>query len=139
MVRVYPDWLPGTDQLPQAFADTFTDQIYLETPVELIEQNTDGIIMGVSDGTGYSAGRSLCTVPLAVLNQIQFCPQLSNAKVEVSNGGYYYAASTKVFMQFINRFWESEGLNGWGNTDWPEEIWHPTFTQLIDQCFTGSV
>ena len=30
-------------------------------------------------------------------------------------------------MQFANRFWESEGLNGWGNTDWPEEIWHPTW------------
>jgi monoamine oxidase len=30
-------------------------------------------------------------------------------------------------MQFANRFWESDGLNGWGNTDWPEEIWHPTW------------
>ena len=30
-------------------------------------------------------------------------------------------------MQFANRFWESEELNGWGNTDWPEEIWHPTW------------
>ena len=30
-------------------------------------------------------------------------------------------------MQFANRFWESEGLNGWGNTDWPEEIWQPTW------------
>ena len=68
MVKVYPGWLPGTDQLPQAFADTFTDQIYLETPVELIEQNTDGIIVGVSDGTRYSAGRPLYTVPLPVLN-----------------------------------------------------------------------
>ena len=117
----------GTDKLPQAFADTLTDQIHLATPVESIEQNADGIIVGVSDGTEYSADRVLCTVPLPVLNRIQFSPQLSDAKVEASSGGYDYAASTRVFMQFANRFWESEGLNGWGNTDWPEEIWHPTW------------
>ena len=117
----------GTDKLPQAFVDTLTDQIHLATPVESIEQNADGIIVGVSDGTEYSADRALCTVPLPVLNRIQFSPQLSDAKVEASSGGYDYAASTRVFMQFANRFWESEGLNGWGNTDWPEEIWHPTW------------
>ena len=115
----------GTDKLPQAFADTLTDLIHLATPVESIEQNADGIIVGVSDGTEYSADRALCPVPLPVLNRIQFSPQLSDAKTEASSGGYDYAASTRVFMQFANRFWESEGLNGWGNTDWPEEIWHP--------------
>ena len=117
----------GTDKLPQAFVDTLTDQIHLATPVESIEQNADGIIVGVSDGTEYSADRVLCTVPLPVLNRIQFSPQLSDAKVEASSSGYDYAASTRVFMQFANRFWESEGLNGWGNTDWPEEIWQPTW------------
>ena len=117
----------GTDKLPQAFADTLSDLIHLATPVESIEQNADGIIVVVSDGTEYSADSALCTVPLPVLNRIQFSPQLSDAKVEASSGGYDYAASTRVFMQFANRFWESEGLNGWGNTDWPEEIWHPTW------------
>jgi monoamine oxidase len=117
----------GTDKLPQAFADTLTDLIHLATPVETIEQNADGIIVGVSDGTEYSADRALCTVPLPVLNRIQFSPQLSDAKVEASSGGYNYLQITRVFMQFSNRFWESEGLNGWGNTDWPEEIWQPTW------------
>ena len=117
----------GTDKLPRAFADTLSDLIHLATPVESIEQNADGIIVVVSDGTEYSADSALCTVPLPVLNRIQFSPQLSDAKVEASSGGYDYAASTRVFMQFANRFWESEGLNGWGNTDWPEEIWHPTW------------
>ena len=117
----------GMDKLPQAFADTLSDLIHLATPVESIEQNADGIIVVVSDGTEYSADSALCTVPLPVLNRIQFSPQLSDAKVEASTGGYDYAASTRVFMQFANRFWESEGLNGWGNTDWPEEIWQPTW------------
>ena len=117
----------GTDKLPQAFADTLSDLIHLATPVESIEQNADGIIVGVSDGTEYSADRALCTVPLPVLNRIQFSPQLSDAKVEASSGGYNYLQITRLFMQFSNRFWESEGLNGWGNTDWPEEIWQPTW------------
>ena len=30
-------------------------------------------------------------------------------------------------MQFQNRFWENESLNGWGNSDVPEEIWQPTW------------
>jgi len=64
---------------------------------------------------------------LPVLNRIQFTPSLSDEKIEAINGGYNYAPSTRVFMQFANRFWESEGLNCWGNTDWPEEIWHPTW------------
>jgi monoamine oxidase len=117
----------GTSKLPDAFADILSEQIHLMTPVESIEQNLAGVIVRVSDGTEFSADRILCTVPLPILNRIQFTPSLSDEKIEAISGGYDYAASTRVFMQFANRFWESEALNGWGNTDWPEEIWHPTW------------
>ena len=117
----------GSDRLPQSFADHLADQIHLSTPVESIEQNADGVIVRVSGGTEFNADRALCTVPLPVLNRIQFTPSLSDEKIEAISGGYNYAPSTRVFMQFANRFWESDGLNGWGNTDWPEEIWHPTW------------
>ena len=117
----------GTDLLPHAFADYLAEQIHLGTPVESIEQNSDGVVVRVSDGTEFTADRVLCTVPLTVLNRIQFSPQLSPEKLDASSGGYYYFNITRIFMQFLNRFWESEGLNGWGNTDWPEEIWHPTW------------
>ena len=117
----------GSDKLPQSFADRLAEQIHLSTPVESIEQNADGVIVRVSGGTEFTADRALCTVPLPVLNRIQFTPSLSDEKIEAISGGYNYAPSTRVFMQFANRFWESDGLNGWGNTDWPEEIWHPTW------------
>jgi len=117
----------GSDKLPQSFADHLAEQIHLSTPVESIEQNADGVIVRVSGGTEFTADRALCTVPLPVLNRIQFTPSLSDEKIEATSGGYNYAPSTRVFMQFANRFWESDGLNGWGNTDWPEEIWHPTW------------
>ena len=117
----------GSDKLPQSFADYLAEQIHLSTPVESIVQNVDGVIVRVSGGTEFTADRALCTVPLPVLNRIQFTPSLSDEKIEAISGGYNYAPSTRVFMQFANRFWESDGLNGWGNTDWPEEIWHPTW------------
>ena len=117
----------GTDRLPQAFADHLSEQIHLLSPVELIEQDTTGVIVRVSGGTEYNADRALCTVPLPVLDRIQFVPSLSNEKLDAINGGYNYASSTRVFIQFASRFWENEGLNGWGNTDLPEEIWHPTW------------
>ena len=117
----------GSDRLPQSFADYLAEQIHLSTPVESIEQNADGVTVRVSGGTEFTADRALCTVPLPVLNRIQFTPSLSDEKIEAISGGYNYAPSTRVFMKFANRFWESDGLNGWGNTDWPEEIWHPTW------------
>jgi len=117
----------GLDKLPDAFANSMLENIYLDTPVTSIEQDSEGVNVSVSDGTEFIADRVLCTVPLPVLNRIQFSPQLSTDKIDASNGGYNYAASTKSFIQFTNRFWESEGLNGWGNTDFPEEIWHSTW------------
>lgn len=117
----------GTDGLPRAFADALTKQIQLSAPVESIQQNSAGVVVRISDGTEFSADKGLCTVPLPVLNKIQFNPPLSAEKSEAAGGGYNYAPLSRVFIQFANRFWESEGLNGWGNTDWPEEIWQPTW------------
>lgn len=117
----------GTDRLPHAFAEFLTEQINLMTPIETIEQTDGGVTVHASDGSVFSADRVLCTVPLPVLSRITFIPQLSAEKVAAMRGGYNYAPSTRVFIQFANRFWESEGLNGWGNTDWPEEIWQPTW------------
>ena len=117
----------GTDLLPQAFSETLTDEIQLLKPVESIEQNGDGVEVTVIGGTKFTGDRVLCTVPLPVLNKIDFTPSLSAEKVDATSGGYNYATSTRVFVQFKERFWESDGLNGWGYTDWPEEVWQPTW------------
>ncbi|SVD35453.1 uncharacterized protein METZ01_LOCUS388307, partial [marine metagenome] len=103
----------GTDLLPQSFSETLTDEIRLLKPVESIEQNVDGVEVTVIGGTKFTGDRVLCTVPLPVLNKIDFTPSLSAEKVDAMNGGYDYATSTRVFVQFKERFWRSEGLNGW--------------------------
>ncbi|MBH31155.1 MAG: L-amino-acid oxidase [Candidatus Marinimicrobia bacterium] len=117
----------GTELLPKSFADSLTDEITLSKAVESIQQTSDGVTVTAAGGAQYIGDRLLCTVPLPVLNKIAFTPSLSTEKVDAISGGYNYAASTRVFAQFKTSFWEGEGLNGWGYTDWPEEVWQPTW------------
>ena len=117
----------GSDKLPQAFSTHLSEQIHLSMPVKSIEQKIKNILIHTADGTEFSADRVLCTVPLTVLKKINFVPTLSPEKEQARNGGYNYADSTRVFIQFKNRFWENENLNAWGYSDWPEEIWQPTW------------
>ncbi|MEC7918465.1 MAG: FAD-dependent oxidoreductase [Candidatus Neomarinimicrobiota bacterium] len=119
----------GSDLLPNAFSNssTLNNKIYLGTPVTSIVQQNNSITVQTSNGNQFIADKVLCTVPLTVLNKIQFTPSLSSEKQTAMNGGYRYAPSTRIYMQFQNRFWENESLSGWGNTDIPEEIWQPTW------------
>ncbi len=117
----------GTELLPKSFADFLVDEIILSEPVESVQQTSGGVTVDTVGGTQYTGDRLLCTVPLPVLNKIAFTPSLSTEKMDAISGGYSYATSTRVFAQFKTRFWEGEGLNGWGYTDWPEEVWQPTW------------
>ena len=72
----------------------------------------------------------LVTVPVPLLSSIRFAPALSAAKTEATGGGFRYQSATRVFVRFRTRFWEAEELNGWATTDWPEELWHPTWDML---------
>ena len=127
--KEYSKILGGTDQLPKAFFDSLIEDVHFSNDVLFIDQTQDDIVVKVSDGTEYTCDYIICTVPLPVLNMIEFSPPLSIEKMDASNGGYYYAPSTRVFIQFKNRFWENDGLNGWGYTDWPEEIWQPSWNR----------
>lgn len=119
----------GSDLLPHAFSNssTLNNKIYLGVPVTSIQQQNNSVTVQTSNGNQFTADRVLCTVPLTVLNKIQFTPSLSSEKQTAMNGGYRYAPSTRIYMQFQNRFWKNESLSGWGNTDIPEEIWQPTW------------
>ena len=118
----------GSDQLTNAFANSseLSNKIYLNHAVTSVTQNNDNVIVdtGVNQ---FQADRVLCTVPLTVLNKINFTPALSSEKQSAMNGGFRYAPATRIYIQFKDRFWENESLNGWGNTDLPEEIWQPSW------------
>jgi monoamine oxidase len=116
----------GFDLLPQAFAKELTSKIKLDDSVTRIVQTSNGVEVSCLSGQRYLADCVLCTVPLTVLNQIAFSPELSPAKKQAAAGGYNYRAATRCFIQFSNRFWEKDDLNGWGFFE-DEELWHTTW------------
>ena len=63
----------GSDQLTNAFANSseLSNKIYLNHAVTSITQNSDNVIVNAG-GNQFQADRVLCTVPLTVLNKINF-------------------------------------------------------------------
>ncbi len=103
-----------------------TSKIKLDDSVTRIVQTSNGVEVSCLSGQRYLADCVLCTIPLTVLNQIAFSPDLSPAKKQAAAGGYNYRAATRCFVKFPNRFWEKDNLNGWGFFE-DEELWHTTW------------
>lgn len=116
----------GSDRLPAAFRAALGERVVLGSPVTHIAAGTP-VRTTSMDGRSRESDRVLVTVPVPLLSRIRFSPALSAAKAEAMGGGFRYQSATRVFVRFQTRFWEAEGLNGWGTTDWPEELWHPTW------------
>ncbi|NQZ82325.1 MAG: FAD-dependent oxidoreductase [Colwellia sp.] len=117
----------GMANLPLALANSLSDNIVYASPVESVQQSNENVVIYTRNNEQYLADRVLCTVPLPVLNKISFTPPLSDQKTLASNGGYDYTDSTRLYTQFSERFWLADNLNGWGDTNWPEEVWQPTW------------
>ena len=94
----------GTDQLPYTFSNYLNQYIYLDKPVNFVEQNSSGVTVRTADGNEFTGDRALCAIPLTVLDKIQFTPSLSTEKQSAMNGGYRYDSSTRIYLQFQNQF-----------------------------------
>jgi monoamine oxidase len=134
----------GMFQLPQAFSDTLIDKIFYNSAVNSVIQAGDAVVVNTQNGQQHLADRILCTVPLPVLSNITFSPPLSDQKILAASGGYQYTASSRIFTQFNQRFWQNDGLNAWGESNLPEEIWQPTWDDtassgIIQSYLRGSV
>ncbi|WP_071187829.1 FAD-dependent oxidoreductase [Trichormus sp. NMC-1] len=118
----------GADLLPTAFAASLKGKIYLGDAVTRVEQNSLGTRVICQSGRFYYGDCVVCTVPLPVLEKINFSPSLSLSKQNAISGGYSYRAATRMFVEYPERFWEKDNLNGWARiTDRPEELWQPTW------------
>ncbi len=118
----------GSDRLPQAFAAALGESIHLKDAVTKIVHNSLGVKVWCQSGHEYEGDYLICTVPLPVMGRIIFEPQLSAKKQLAINGGYNYRPATRMFVEFPERFWHQEGLNGWGIfSDRAEELWQPTW------------
>ena len=121
----------GTDALPMAFAEALGDRVRTGTPVTRVVRDETGVVATYGDKAEELRGSHLiCTVPLPVIDKIVFDPILSEAK-RAAFAATSYADVTRVYVQYAERSWEGDGLNGWGLSfvEGYSEFWHPTWNQ----------
>ena len=121
----------GTDDLPMAFADALGDRVRTGSPVTKVIRDENGVVATYGNGGEEVKGSHLiCTVPLPVIDKIEFIPALSAAKLAAFEA-LSYQDVTRVYVQYAQRIWEEDGLNGWGLSYLAgfQEIWHPTWNQ----------
>jgi monoamine oxidase len=117
----------GNDQLPKAFASALTDRIYYGAPVVRIEQFAAGVrVTAVRGGAPavFEAEYLVCAIPFSILRDIDIRPGFSEP-VSQCVRTLDHGTVTKAFVQTRTRFWETEGLSGFGVTDRPiQELWN---------------
>ena len=123
----------GTDTLPRAFTSALGDRVRTGSPVTRVVRDENGVAVIYETGGAAKELRGshlICTVPLPVIDRIEFEPALSTAK-RGAIAATTYADVTRVYVQYAQRIWEEDGLNGWGLSyvHGYEEIWHPTWNQ----------
>lgn len=121
----------GNDRLPRAFAERLSRRIHYGAAVQKIEQSKTGVRVSFLQGNllhTLSADRLICTIPFPVLRRVQFDPPVSDEKQNAIDNTYYLSAS-RVICQEQRRFWSNAKLNGFALSDWPIEVWQPTFDQ----------
>ena len=117
--------------LPKAFAAKLKEKIHYGSPVVRIEQDSNKVrAIALQSGTHHTfeTDRLICTVPFPALRRVEVQPPFSERKrkaiAELTNDPV-----TRVILQCRSRFWEKDGYNGFGMSDLPQEIFHPTFDQ----------
>jgi len=119
----------GNDQLPRAFAAKLSDVIRYGCVVEHIERGENRVRIafrhaGMLDHV--EAETVICTIPYGVLRHISVTPEWTPEKRKVIDG-VYYGRVVRTTFQVSRRYWEDQGLNGWGTSDKNFEVWHPTY------------
>lgn len=74
----------GTAKLIAAIAGDTNAEIQLSTTVTNIDQNSNGVNITTENGDVFSARHALVTVPMNVVNQIEFDPPLDNVRVDAA-------------------------------------------------------
>ena len=121
----------GNDLLPKAFAEKVKEKIHYGSPVVRIEQDSNRVRANVvrsETHQTFEADRLICTVPFPALRRVEVQPPFSERRRKAI-AELRYDSVTRVILQCRSRFWEKDGCNGFGSSDLPQEIFHPTFDQ----------
>jgi monoamine oxidase len=121
----------GNDLLPKAFAAKLAEKIVYGSPAARIVRDRRKVCVTVMQTGGhqvFEAEYLICTIPFPALRSVEITPPFSEQKRKAI-AELAYDSVTRVIFQARTRFWEADGCNGFGMTDLPQEIWHPTFDQ----------
>jgi monoamine oxidase len=121
----------GNDLLPKAFAENVREKIHYGSPVLRIEQDSKrvrAITLQSGMHRTFEADRLICAVPFPALRRVEVAPPFSDQRRKAISE-LRYDTVTRVILQCRSRFWEKDGCNGFGSSDLPQEVFHPTFDQ----------
>jgi monoamine oxidase len=121
----------GNDLLPRAFAARLADNIRYGAAVTGIAHDDRSVRVAYTQAgmPQHLAGNFLvCAIPFSLLRTLEISPALSASKRRAISE-LPYDSVTRVYLQVRQRYWEPSGLNGFGITDLPDEIWQGTFDQ----------
>ena len=119
----------GNDQLPRAFAARLSEQIRYGCPVEHIAREERRVRVSYRRAglqEQIDSDVLICTIPFAVLRHIAVTPVWSPAKRHAIDS-LSYGPVVRTTFQVNRRYWQDEGLNGFGTSDKNFEVWHPTY------------
>ena len=103
-------FLKGGRAFARAFVDNISGPILLNHRVTKITQSLKEINVIAADRQ-FDADFVVITVPLPVLNKIEFEPELSEWKQRAADN-ISYGSHTKVLLKYSKRFWVEQGLGG---------------------------
>ncbi|NOH69733.1 flavin monoamine oxidase family protein [Vibrio pectenicida] len=103
-------FLAGTREFANAFVEHINGPVLLNHPVTKVSQNKAGVTVIATDKE-FIADVVVVTVPLPVLNKIEFEPELASDKRAAAQE-INYGSHVKVLMKYSKRFWLEQGLGG---------------------------
>lgn len=121
----------GNDLLPRAFAARLASKIRYGAAVTGIAHDERSVRVAYAQAgiPQHASGDFLvCAIPFSVLRTLEVSPAFGATKRRAISE-LPYDSVTRVYLQVRRRYWEQSGLNGFGITDLPEEIWQGTFDQ----------
>ncbi|KZN45959.1 flavin monoamine oxidase family protein [Pseudoalteromonas luteoviolacea] len=104
-------FLKGGKAMAQAFAENIEGDIHLDQAVTKISESDNRVTVETISGDSYQADVVVVTVPLPVLNKIEFMPRLPQALTDAAKN-INYGSHSKVLLQYNKRFWLEQNLGG---------------------------
>ncbi|WP_085522324.1 flavin monoamine oxidase family protein [Tuberibacillus sp. Marseille-P3662] len=108
----------GNERLPASFYPQLKDSLYFNHCVKKISQNAGRMTIAAQNTqSGYlehfSADKVVMTLPFSILKFVQFDPiDVLSYKKRTAIHSLHYVPSTKIGIEFNQRFWEKDGIYG---------------------------